>query len=249
MKMKLNITTKVAYAAVAIFLLGACNADKDSPGLEYMPDMYRSPAIEPYVDYGLIKERINEDLKTELTSMTPPFGAIPYYGTDSATVAMMLPYHRLPNEAFSSTHGLTNTDFTSEDSYALAANDVNPLTLTEDNADAIFKTGKSLFNSNCAHCHGEEGNGEGPMVKSGAYAGVPDYANLTNLSDGQIFYSIYYGKGMMGAHGSLLNKKEIWTLVHYVRKFQNSDYGPGNTSMQMEGGEEAAEETTEETAE
>jgi hypothetical protein len=65
------------------------------------------------------------------------------------------------------------------------------------------------------------------MVASGAYSGVPDYANLTNLSDGQLFYSIYYGKGAMGAHGSTLNKKEIWTLVHYIRKFQNPEYGPG----------------------
>ena len=29
----------------------------------------------------------------------------------------------------------------------------------------------------------------------------------------------------MGAHGSMLDKKEIWTLVHYVRKLQNKDYG------------------------
>jgi hypothetical protein len=29
----------------------------------------------------------------------------------------------------------------------------------------------------------------------------------------------------MGGHGSILNKKEIWTLVHYVRRFQNADYG------------------------
>ena len=29
----------------------------------------------------------------------------------------------------------------------------------------------------------------------------------------------------MGAHGLLLNKKEIWTLVHYVRQFQIDDYG------------------------
>jgi hypothetical protein len=29
----------------------------------------------------------------------------------------------------------------------------------------------------------------------------------------------------MGAHSSILNKKEIWTLVHYVKKFQNADYG------------------------
>ena len=97
--------------------------------------------------------------------------------------------------------------------------------LNIENNTKIFEEGKQLFNSNCAHCHGKKGDGNGPMVKSGAYAGVPNYSNLTNLGDGQIFYSIYYGKGMMGAHNSLLSKKEIWTLVHYVRKFQYPDYG------------------------
>jgi hypothetical protein len=28
----------------------------------------------------------------------------------------------------------------------------------------------------------------------------------------------------MGAHGSILNKEEIWTLVHYVRQFQDKKY-------------------------
>ena len=63
------------------------------------------------------------------------------------------------------------------------------------------------------------------MVASGAYVGVPAYATLTALSDGQIYYSIYYGKNMMGAHNSLVSKKEIWTLVHYVRQFQDANYG------------------------
>ena len=121
-------------------------------------------------------------------------------------------------------------DVTSEDSYAAAAADMNPMNLTEENAESVFKQGKYLFESRCAHCHGKGGDGQGPMVASGAYVGVPDYANLKNLSDGQMFYSIYYGKGMMGAHGSILNKKEIWTLVHYIRKFQDKDYGPGSTT-------------------
>ena len=46
------------------------------------------------------------------------------------------------------------------------------------------------------------------MVQSGAYAGVANYANVKDLSDGQLFYSIYYGKGAMGAHSSLVNKKK-----------------------------------------
>jgi hypothetical protein len=63
------------------------------------------------------------------------------------------------------------------------------------------------------------------MVVSGAYAGVPNYVDKAALGDGQIFYSIYYGRNAMGGHASLLSKKEIWTLVHYVRKFQNASYG------------------------
>jgi mono/diheme cytochrome c family protein len=227
MKMNLRNTTKLSLAALSVVLLGACSADKDSPGLEYMPDMYRSPAIEPYVDYGHIRERENTDVKMKISALVPPKGTIPYYGTDSTEVSLMLPYHRLPNVSFRETHGLYGADLTSANEYELAAADLNPLKLTEQNAELLFKKGKDLFMSNCAHCHGEKGNGEGPMVASGAYSGVPDYANLTNLSDGQMFYSIYYGKGAMGAHGSTLNKKEIWTLVHYIRKFQNPEYGPG----------------------
>jgi hypothetical protein len=62
------------------------------------------------------------------------------------------------------------------------------------------------------------------MVASGAYAGVPNYVGLA-ATEGQMFYSIYYGKGMMGAHGSILNKKEIWTIVHYIRRLQDANYG------------------------
>jgi len=82
----------------------------------------------------------------------------------------------------------------------------------------------------CQHCHGEKGDGNGPMVASGAYSGVPNYAERVALSDGQMFYSIYYGKGMMGSHRSLLNKKEIWTVVHYIRSLQSSNYGKFNAN-------------------
>jgi mono/diheme cytochrome c family protein len=116
------------------------------------------------------------------------------------------------------------------DEYMLAVNDVNPLKLTSKNAEEVLKKGKELYSYMCQHCHGENGDGQGPMVKSGAYAGVPNYAERKALSDGQMFYSIYYGKGAMGSHASQLSKKEIWTLVHYVRKFQNKDYGTFDAS-------------------
>ena len=196
-----------------------------------MPDMYRSPAIEPYVDYAEVRNVINEEATLMVSAKTPPFGTVPYYGTDSATVAMMLPYARLANKSFKMTHGMYEAELSNENTYELAAADGNPLELTDENAEQIFADGKYIYNSKCAHCHGKKGDGNGSMVESGAYVGVPDYANLTELSDGQMFYSIYYGKGMMGAHGPLLNKKEIWTVVHYIRKFQDADYGSGSVQQ------------------
>lgn len=225
MNIKFKAIASLAVVALSTLTLGSCTADANSPGLEYMPDMYRSPAIEPYVDYGEIRGKVNVEVKMRISSLIPPAGTVPFYGTDSATVSLMLPYFRKANVTFRETHGLYGADLTSMDEYALAINDMNPLKLTADNSEAMFKSGKELYTAMCQHCHGEKGDGNGPMVTSGAYAGVPNYTDRATLSDGQMFYSIYYGKGAMGSHASQLNKKEIWTLVHYVRKFQNADYG------------------------
>ncbi len=225
MKIKFKVVASISLISVSMLMLGSCTADSDSPGLEYMPDMYRSPAIEPYVDYGEVRGRINPELKLKMSAMTPPAGTVPYFGKDTTMVGLMLPYFRKANIAFRETHGLYGSDLTLTDEYTLAASDRNPLKLTATNSEQIFKQGKEIYTAMCQHCHGEKGDGNGPMVASGAYSGVPNYADRAALGDGQMFYSIYYGKGAMGSHASLLNKKEIWTLVHYVRRFQNPDYG------------------------
>lgn len=230
MKMKFKAIASIALVAISTLMLSSCTADADSSGLEYMPDMYRSPAIEPYVDYGEIRGRENIDAKMKISALVPPSGTVPYYGTDSSTVALMLPYFRKASMAFRETHGLYGAELTIADEYTLALADVNPYKLTPENTEEVLKTGKTLYTSMCQHCHGEKGDGNGPMVASGAYAGVPAYTDRTALSDGQMFYSIYYGKGSMGSHSSQLNKKEIWTLVHYIRKFQNASYGTFSVS-------------------
>lgn len=221
------ISTYSIAAITGMVVLASCVTDPDSPGLEYMPDMYRSPAVEPYVDYGRVQGAEDMEKKMVQSAMTPPAGAIPYYGTEKSYVDVMLPYHRLAPKNADISHGLYG--WPQEDSagmeYAAAANDKNPLTLaTKADADAMFKLGKHLYESKCQHCHGEKGNGEGPMVESGKYAGVPDYKTKLDLADGQLFYSIYYGKGAMGSHASLLNNEQIWTLVHYINKFRFDDY-------------------------
>ena len=229
MRKPLVFVIHITAISIMLWGLGSCVSNPDSSGLEYMPDMYRTPSIEPYVDYGEIRGRENMKYKMSLSALTPPSHTVPYYGgkKDSLDVSFMLPYVRKANISFRETHGLFGFDFSLADEYALSINDKNPLVLTNKNSSEMFAKGKSLYTAMCQHCHGEKGDGNGPMVLSGAYtAGViPAYTDRLSVSDGQMFYSIYYGKGMMGAHNSLVSKKEIWTLVHYVRQFQNADYG------------------------
>ena len=200
MKMRFKIISSIAITGASILLLVGCSSDPDSAGLEYMPDMYRSAAIEPYVDYGEIRGRENTELKMKRSAKVPPFGVVPYCGTDSATVALMLPYNRKAHVSMKLTHGMFGAELTEVNEYELAAADKNPLALNENNTEEILAEGKKLFTANCTHCHGEKGDGNGPMMKNGVYAGVPEYGNLKELGDGQLFYSIYYGKGFMGAH-------------------------------------------------
>ncbi len=249
--MKIRLVGGVMLTAISVVLFGSCVSDKDSSGLEYMPDMYRSPAIEPYVDYGQIRGREDVNLTLIQSALTPPHGTIPYYGTNAETVDMMLPWSIKPNEIFEITHGLKGFDFAGkdEDTYGNEAKawNWNPLKMEIEvkrkgdgdvRKNLTLAKAKKLFNSNCAQCHGEKGDGNGPMMESGAYMGVPNYADKVELSDGQIFYSIYYGKGMMGSHASLLNKMEIWSLVHYIRKFQDADYDKAvMESVELENGQ------------
>ncbi len=245
MKIKFKAFAQISVVAL---LAAACTADPDSAGLEYMPDMYRSPAIEPYVDYGEVRGQINPELANRRSAMEPPKYTIPYWGTDSATVHTMLPYWRKAGSAFGQTHGLYATDLSTNPDvdfeYKAAAADMNPIKLvSQEQSDKLFEQGKKLYQINCNHCHGEKGDGNGPMVASGAYTGVPDYKNLT-IAEGQMFYSIYYGKGMMGSHASMLNKREIWTLVHYIKRFQDPNYGKFENGKPMAAGAAAPMDST-----
>jgi mono/diheme cytochrome c family protein len=238
MKKKIKaISTKAFVLTFGIGTLFSCVSDSDSPGLEFMPDMYRSPAIETYVDYGWVKENIDVEATMRQSAKHPPVHTIPYYGKVE-DLSMYLPYHRQANSFAPVTHGLQanngwNLSSEAGGDYFKAAEDKNPIGLTEENQKAIFDQGKKLFKINCVHCHGEKGDGKGPMVESGAYMGVPNFANLKELSDGQVFYSIYYGKGMMGAHAPLLKNKEIWTVVHHINKLRLDDYGPGTVTEEV----------------
>jgi len=101
---------------------------------------------------------------------------------------------------------------------------VNPI---ENSAENIAK-GKYNFEIYCAICHGKSGEGNGPIVKSEKFPAVPpSYFKepLISLPDGKMFFSIQYGKNMMGSYASQLSQSERWMIIRYIRFMQEQKLG------------------------
>jgi mono/diheme cytochrome c family protein len=98
---------------------------------------------------------------------------------------------------------------------------VNPLSASKANVNA----GKNLFQETvqplaCKQCHGEQGDGQGPL--GGGL--IPAPRNFTcgqtmnDISDGQLFWVIKKGSpgtGMMAFAG--LPDEQVWQLIQYIR--------------------------------
>lgn len=86
--------------------------------------------------------------------------------------------------------------------------------------------GEEIYTANCASCHGENAEGEGPA----AAALDPQPANLaenqTALSDGYLFWRIVEGGAMdpfnsqMPAWQGTLNDDQIWQVITYLRSLE-----------------------------
>jgi mono/diheme cytochrome c family protein len=205
---------RIPFATPILALtLAACGGEADSPGVEYMPDMYRSPAIEAYVDYGQDPYHYSEELAREQrrrpSARKPAEGTIPF-ATNPARKPWMMPYP-YPN--------------TNEGYERAGAELKSPIAMTE----ATVAKGKVLYEKFCVHCHGVQGKGDGPVVERGGHAPPGAYDGpLKDLPEGKMYHSITYGKGVMGSHASQLDKEERWLVVHYVRYLQAGGRMPEN---------------------
>lgn len=182
--------------------LVSCSKDPNSPGYEYMPDMYRSPSVEAYVDYNHPEVQ---------SARVPAKGTIPY-SEDESKAIHNFPYPFQPANASQEAEMY-------EKSVVLK----NPIKVTAENQQALVDEGKKIYEQFCTHCHGEKGDGKGTIVQNGKITGVPDYksANLMALPDGKMFHSISYGKGIMGSHAGQIDKEERWKVILYIRSLQN----------------------------
>lgn len=183
--LKLTLCSLTAIALVAGFT--SCGKkDANSPGVEFMADMYRSPSVEVYG--------------------TSTFNGDTVYSTKFMPVKGTIARGYIP-------YAYANTP----DGYEQAGLYLkNPIAFS----DAVVKDGEVLYSKYCVHCHGATGGGDGKVGLK--LPGAPPAYNgtLKNLSEGKIFHSITYGKGIMGNHASILTQEERWKLVYFVQKLQ-----------------------------
>ena len=187
----------IVFCGLAALLIAAigCSDVKRTPGKVYMPDMANSRAYETY--------SANPVFADGRTSQGPVAGTVKR-GEE-------YPVHIEMDKT-----GDTANYFASR---ALP----NPF----DSLDAEQrKETERLYLINCGICHGAKLDGNGPLWKDGdgPYPAKPAAlvgdAKYESMPAGQMFYSITYGKNLMGSYASQLTAKQRWQVITYIKSKQ-----------------------------
>jgi mono/diheme cytochrome c family protein len=193
MMKKLSIITVLSAAVVIV----SCSDVKRTPGKVYMPDMAYSRAYETYADHSNLAEKGIH------------YTAMPVAGTISREEEM--PFHLTKDAPGDSTNYVASK---------LVKNPIDSMSAKE------TEEAERLYQINCGICHGNKLNGNGPLYKdgNGPYAAKPATlvgdAKYEAMPEGQMFYSVAYGKNMMGSYASQLSRKQRWMVIKYIKNKQ-----------------------------
>ena len=187
--------TILSLATVVVLI--SCNDIKRTPGKVYMPDMAYSRAYETYADHSnLVSKGINYDNR-------------PVAGTVARGKEMPFPYAM--DMAGDSTNYVASK---------MVPNPIDTLSVKE------ATEAERLYLINCGICHGTKLDGNGPLYKdgNGPYAAKPATlvgdAKYENMPAGQMFYSVAYGKNLMGSYASQLSRHQRWMIIKYIKNKQ-----------------------------
>ena len=82
---------------------------------------------------------------------------------------------------------------------------------------ASIDRGRSLFQKNCAVCHGPEGRGDGVAALAERPDDLTRIAKPPMFPDGVVAYRIANGVGLMPAWRNALTGNDIWDLINFIR--------------------------------
>lgn len=200
--MKKNILKYTGILGLATILLNSCGP-KENPPLVWFPDMYFPVAYDP-----LMKA---EDAYSDHDNEIPAFvknngatGMIPVDGSVAQNKDGVVDV----NDAKALTVDQYNAGY--DASKGITASPLNPANNAKD-----LERGKVLYDRTCASCHGVGGDGQGSIVQSGAYSGVPNYADR-EITVGSVHYVLSYGRNAMGSYAGQLTPGDRWRVAQYI---------------------------------
>ena len=200
--------TYLLLVGIAISL-SSCSGKKKKPSIVFMPDMYYPVAYDPYMeaDFGYWPERTKGKSEIPLfadydnmTSLWPAVGSVAR--TDEQ---MILPWD------------FENTMEGYNQALAITKSPLDPA-----NREKDLIQGEKLYGQTCATCHGDKGDGQGPIVQSKAYSGVPTY-DERDITIGSVYHVIMYGRNAMGSYAPQLSPVDRWRVAEYVMKLKGVD--------------------------
>lgn len=202
MKNIVKITTILGVAAIA---LNSCGP-KDNPPLVYFPDMYFPVAYDPLSKVETKDDGYYTDHENQIPLFNDNGGATalsPVEGTVPQNKDGLLPEEKMPK---------TTEEYTAlyEASKAVTNSPLNPKNVAKD-----IERGKKMYEMTCAACHGVNGDGQGPIVQSGAYSGVPAYKDR-EITLGSTHYVIVNGRNLMGSYAGQLAPADRWRVAMYI---------------------------------
>jgi mono/diheme cytochrome c family protein len=87
--------------------------------------------------------------------------------------------------------------------------------------DASNKAGKTIYDKNCASCHGKAGLGDGVKARAlKTFPGDFSKAEFQDQTDGDHFFKTKSGRGEMPKYEGKLSDDDIWNTVNYMRTFK-----------------------------
>ncbi len=208
----------------------ACSDVRRKPGAVYMPDMAYSRALETYAKPDSSKFTNNP---AQLGEGKIYYTAYPVAGTIARGDEMPFPYEiDKPGDSVN---------------YVASKTVQNPLpALTA----VQMKEAERLYLVNCGICHGQKLDGNGPLYNGGqgpfpsAPRNLASDPLMINMPEGQMFYSVTYGKNMMGSYASQITTRQRWMIIHYIKSQQAAKAGTAKPAAADSTGAKAKTDST-----
>lgn len=225
-EMKIQLIISLIIAGLVIT---GCSDVRRNPGRVYIPDMGYSRAYETYAarDSNIFTTDTNEAGRKIFYNNMPVAGTIARGEIEPFFLAKDAP-------------GDTTN-------YVASKQITNPLA----NLDAAqMKEAERLYLINCGICHGPKLDGNGPLYKDGTGPFPSAPANFVGndkyktMPEGQMFYSVTFGKNLMGSYASQLTRTQRWMVISYIKSKQGAATKPAATDSSASVKPAAADSTS-----